>query len=78
MKELKARVPVALYEKVQRESRASGKSVGVILREALESHLRMDPIFRAFPLFRSKGRGHDNIAERHDEILYGDPHGSRR
>jgi hypothetical protein len=82
MKSLEARIPNALYEELRREALRSGKSLQALVRESIERGLNTakrtskDPLFRGFPLVRKKDRPTDNVSERVDEILYGDPHGT--
>ena len=78
MKRLQTRVSDVLYQRVRREAYKSGKSVDALVRDALTAYLHMDPIFRAFPLVKGKGPASDNVSERHDEILYGNPHETPR
>jgi len=77
MKLVQARIPEAEYELLRREARRTGKSLQDIIREALRARLlddtveSSDPLFGAFPLFRSKDGRKARISERHDEALYG-------
>ncbi len=77
MKLIQARIPEAEYELLRREAKRSGKSLQDIIREALRARLLddsvepTDPLFKAFPLFRSKDGRKARISERHDEVLYG-------
>jgi hypothetical protein len=77
MKLVQARIPEAEYELLRREAKRSGKTLQDIIREALRARLLddtvepSDPLFRAFPLFRSKDGRKARISERHDEVLYG-------
>lgn len=76
MKLIQARVPEAEYELLRRKARQAGKPMQELIREAIRAHLLPDtvdpedPIFRAFPLFRSKDGRRVRASERHDEILY--------
>jgi len=77
MKLVQARIPEAEYDLLRREAKRSGKSLQDIIREALRARLPddtvepTDPLFTAFPLFRSKDGRRARISERHDEALYG-------
>ncbi len=79
MKLIHARIPKAEYDLLRRKARRAGKAMQDVIREALRAHLLSDrvdpadPIFRAFPVFRSKGGRNAGASERHDEILYGAP-----
>jgi hypothetical protein len=76
MKLIQARVPEAEYELLRRRARSEGKTMQAWIRGALRAKLlpdEVDPtdrLFTAFPLVRKKGPKVD-VAERHDEILYG-------
>ena len=80
MKLVQARVPDAYYDLLRKAARKKRKPMQEIVREALRAHLLPDgidtddPLLTAFPLFRSKGRGKEAIARRHDEFLYGWSH----
>ncbi len=77
MKLVRARITEAEYDLLRREGKRSGKSLQDIVREALHAQLlddsvdSDDPLFAAFPLFRSKDGRRARISERHDEALYG-------
>lgn len=77
MKLIQARIPEAEYELLRREAKRSGKSMQDVIREALRAHLLDDavdpddPLFKAFPLFRSRDGRKARISERHDDVLYG-------
>jgi len=77
MRLVQARIPEAEYELLRREAKRSGKSLQDIIREALRARLLdetvepKDPLFTAFPLFRSKDGRKARISERHGEALYG-------
>lgn len=77
MKLVQARIPEAEYELLRHEAKRTGKSLQDIIREALRARLLDDtvdpddPLFRAFPLFRSKDGRKARVSERHDGILYG-------
>jgi len=79
MKLVQARIPEAEYDLLRREAKRSGKSLQDVIREALRAHLLddtvqpADPLFKAFPLFRSKDGRKARISEHHDEVLYGAP-----
>ena len=79
MKLIQARIPEAEYDLLRREAKRSGKSLQDIIREALRARLLEDtvnpddPLFAAFPLFRSRDGRKARISERHDEALYGAP-----
>jgi hypothetical protein len=76
MKLIQTRVPEAEYELLRRKARSEGKTMQDWIRAAIRAQLLpdsvdpSDPIFTAFPLVRSRGPK-TNVAERHDEILYG-------
>jgi len=76
MKLIQTRVPEAEYELLRRKARAEGKTMQEWIRGAIRSRLLpdvvdpADPLFSGFPLVRGKGPKVD-IAERHDELLYG-------
>jgi hypothetical protein len=76
MKLIQTRVPEAEYDLLRRKARGEGKTMQDWIRAAIRAQLLpdkvdpADPIFTAFPLVRRKGPK-SNIAERHDEILYG-------
>ena len=84
MKRLEARIPNALYEELRRQARRSGKSLQILVRESIERGLNTDTrapkdlLFRGFPLVKKRDRPTDNVSERVDDILYGDPHGTPR
>lgn len=77
MKLVQARIPEAEYELLRREAKRTGKPLQEIVREALRARLLddavepSDPLFQAFPLFRSKDGRKARISERHDDVLYG-------
>jgi len=79
MKLIQARIPEAEYDLLRREAKRSGKSLQDVIREALRARLLddtvqpADPLFDAFPLFRSKDGRKARVSERHDEVLYGAP-----
>ncbi len=79
MKLIQARIPEAEYELLRREAKRSGKTLQEVIREALRARLLddtvgpSDPLFQAFPLFRSKDGRKARISERHDEALVGAP-----
>jgi hypothetical protein len=76
MKLIQTRVPEAEYELLRRRARAEGKTMQEWIRGAIRSRLLpdevdpADPLFAGFPLVRGKGPK-VNVAERHDEFLYG-------
>lgn len=76
MKLIQTRVPEAEYELLRRRAKADGVTMQEWIRAAIRDRLLPDevdsddPIFTAFPLVRGKGPKVD-VAERHDEILYG-------
>ncbi len=76
MKLIQTRVPEAEYELLRRKARGEGKTMQDWIRAALRAQLLpdnvdpSDPLFTAFPLVRRKGP-RTNVAEHHDEILYG-------
>jgi hypothetical protein len=76
MKLVQARVPEAEFEFLKRTARAEGKSMQDWVRAAIRDRLfpdtvdPTDPLFRAFPLVRRSGP-RTNVAEEHDEYLYG-------
>ncbi len=76
MKLIQTRVPEAEYELLRRKARAEGKTMQAWIRGAIRVRLLpdqvdpADPLFVGFPLVRRKGPKVD-VAERHDEILYG-------
>ncbi|OGS50950.1 MAG: hypothetical protein A3K65_03815 [Euryarchaeota archaeon RBG_16_68_12] len=78
MRLIQARVPDAEYELLKSRARKVGKPMQEIVREALRAHLLPDrvdpndPIFQAFPVFRSRGGRKARTSERHDEVLYGE------
>jgi hypothetical protein len=76
MKLIQTRVPEAEYDLLRRKAKAAGVTMQDWIRAALRDRLlpdevdSEDPIFSAFPLVRGKGPKVD-VAERHDELLYG-------
>lgn len=80
MKLIQARVPEAEYELLKRAARAEGETMQTWIRTAIRDKLfpdtvnPADPVFKAFPLIRSRGRK-TNFAEEHDELLYAAPKG---
>jgi hypothetical protein len=76
MKLIQTRVPEAEYDLLRRRARGEGKTMQDWIRAAIRAQLlpekvdATDPIFTAFPLMRRKGPK-SNVAEHHDEILYG-------
>ena len=76
MKLIQTRVPEAEYELLRRRARGEGKTMQDWIRAAIRAQLLpdqvdpTDPIFTAFPLVRRKGPK-TNVAERHDDFLYG-------
>jgi hypothetical protein len=76
MKLIQTRIPEAEYDLLRKTARAEGKTMQEWIRAAIRSRLLpdevnpRDPIFAAFPLVRGKGPKVD-VAERHDEYLYG-------
>jgi len=76
MKLLQARIPEAEYALVRREARRKGMTLQAVVRASLRAWLLddrvdgKDPFFSAFPLVKARGRRRENIAARHDEILY--------
>ncbi len=66
------------YQLLRRRASAEGKSMKEVAREALRAHLLPDrvdpedPIFRAFPLIRQKGKTTWGSRD-HDALLYGRP-----
>jgi hypothetical protein len=76
MKLIQTRVPEAEYDLLRRKAREEGKTMQEWIRVAIRARLlpdEVDPsdrLFTAFPLVRRKGPKVD-VAERHDEILYG-------
>jgi hypothetical protein len=76
MKLIQTRVPEAEYELLRWKARKEGKTMQDWIRGAIRAQLLpdkvdpTDPIFTAFPLVRKKGPK-TNVAERHDDFLYG-------
>jgi hypothetical protein len=75
MKLVQTAVPDDEYRLLRERANKEGKSMKQVAREALRAHLLPDrvnpddPIFRAFPLIRGKGRATTGSAD-HDRILY--------
>jgi hypothetical protein len=76
MKLIQTRIPEAEYELLRRRARVEGTTMQDWIRKAIRAQLLpddvdpTDPLFTAFPLVRGKGPK-VNVAERHDELLYG-------
>jgi hypothetical protein len=76
MKLIQARIPEAEYELLRRRARVEGTTMQEWIRKAIRAQLlpdQVDPadsLFTAFPLVRGKGPK-VNVAEHHDDILYG-------
>lgn len=72
---VQTQVPEVEYDVLKRRARAEGKPIKTVVREALRAHLFPDtvdpddPVFRMFPLRKSKGKVHWDSRD-HDEILY--------
>ena len=72
---VQTQVPQAEYELLKRRAQAEGKTLKVVIREALRAHLLpdtvnpSDPIFHLFPLRRAQGKPHWASRD-HDELLY--------
>jgi hypothetical protein len=72
---VQTQVPQSEYDLLRRRSRAEGKPLKTVIREALRAHLLpdtvnpADPIFHIFPVQKAKGRGHWTSRD-HDELLY--------
>jgi Ribbon-helix-helix protein, copG family len=68
-------VPESEYNLLRQRARKEGKPMKAVIREALRAHLvpdlvdPADPIFRAFPLQKKKGRVHWDSRD-HDKLLY--------
>jgi hypothetical protein len=72
---VQTQVPQAEYDLLRRRARTEGKTLKVVIREALRAHLMPDkvdsedPVFHMFPLQRKRGRTHWDSRD-HDEVLY--------
>jgi len=72
---VQTQVPQGEYDLLKQRARAEGKTLKLVIREALRAHLMPDkvdpndPVFRMFPLQRKRGRLHWDSRD-HDEILY--------
>jgi len=78
MKLVQTALPDDEYRLLRERANKEGKSMKQVVREALRAHLLPDrvnpddPIFRAFPLIRRKGRRTTGSLD-HDRILYSRP-----
>ena len=78
MKLVQTALPDDEYRLLRERANKDGKSMKQVVREALRAHLLPDrvnpddPIFRAFPLIRRKGRRTTGSLD-HDRILYSRP-----
>ncbi|HTT34951.1 MAG TPA: hypothetical protein VMH78_03670 [Thermoplasmata archaeon] len=78
MKIVQTAVPDDEYRLLRERANKEGKSMKRVAREALRAHLLPDrvnpddPIFRAFPLVRGKGRRTTGSID-HDRVLYSRP-----
>ncbi len=76
MKLVQTRISRTEYDLICRRVRAEGKTLEEWIRAAIRYKLSSDavdprdPIFAAFPLVRRRG-SKTNVAQNHDEILYG-------
>jgi len=72
-------VPEALERDLQLYARKERKPVASVVREALFEYLAARRDTAALPSFVGIGEsGRRDIAERHEELLWNDPHGSAR
>jgi len=78
MKLVQTALPDDEYRLLRERANKEGKSMKQVVREALRAHLLPDrvnpddPIFRAFPLIRRKGRRTTGSLD-HDRILHSRP-----
>ena len=69
-------VPEPLERDLQLYARSEGKPVAAVVREALVEYLADRRPASALPSFVGIGHsGRSDIAERHEELLWTDPHG---
>jgi hypothetical protein len=72
---VQAEVPQSEYDLLRQRARTEGKSLKLVIREALRAHLMPDtvdpndPVFHMFPLRKRRGAQHWDSRD-HDEILY--------
>lgn len=66
------------YQLLKQRAASEGKTMKAVAREALRAHLLPDsvnpgdPIFKAFPLVKKRGKT-TWASREHDKILYGTP-----
>lgn len=69
-------VPEPLERDLQLYARRENRPVASVVREALAEYLAARRTKSALPSFTGIGRsGRSDIAERHEELLWADPHG---
>jgi hypothetical protein len=72
---VQAEVPQSEYDLLRQRARSEGKTLKLVIREALREHLMPDtvdpndPVFQMFPLRKRRGAPHWDSRD-HDEILY--------